>query len=92
MIINLLITETFVTFSISIFRTILMKNFIHYYGKNAFQYFFSNFLFLFLTGAVSNYLSSNIAQKFLYILLDLCDFFRILETGDKKKLYVKNEK
>ena len=35
-----------------------------------------------LTGAFLKPQASNMAQKFWYILLDLCKFFHILENGD----------
>ena len=60
-----------------------MKNFIvHFYVTDAFQYLFFQFFVFFLTGAVLKPPSSNIAQKFWHILLDLCEFFQFLESGD----------
>ena len=67
-----------------------MRNFIvHFYVKNAFKYFFP----FFLTGAVLKLLYSNVAQKYCYILLDLCQFFQILESGELKKyIYILKRK
>ena len=57
-------------------------------------YFFQSFVF-FLTGVVLKpSKSSNTAQKFWYILLDLCEFFQILEGGDfflKKNISLKRK-
>ena len=64
-----------------------MRNFFVYFNvKNAFKY-------IFLTGAVLKPPSSNIAQHFLYILLDLCEFFSDFKKWCfVEKKYLKHEK
>ena len=58
-----------------------MKNFfVQFYVKNAYHFF--PIFWFFLTGAVLEPSFSNVAQKFWYILLDLCESFQILESGD----------
>ena len=59
---------------------------VHFYVQNLFKFFF---LSIFFAGAVLKPPSSNMTQKFSYILLDICEFFQILESGDSICLFEK---